>query len=476
MTYDITVIGAGIVGCSIAYRLSKYNARVLVLDKENDIANEVTMANSAIVHAGDDPEDGTLKAKLNLRGAELYTELLEKLHVRYRQTGAYTVMTSPEQEDTFNALVKRTSIRHIPYEILDGDTARKNEPNLSDKVIKALSIPSTRVIIPWEFAEAEMEVALRNGVELKLNTEVKGIRKDEEDDGYVLTTNHEEIRTRYIVNAAGLFSDEIAAMIGTEVPKILPRKGEYFVLSHNARDYVSHIIYPMPTAKGKGVLAVPTVDGNVLLGPDSEYTDTKEENNNTTAGLGIVRAQLTEILKNIPYPEVIRIFAGLRPSTAYKDFYIEKDPFHAGIVHLAGIDSPGVASAPGIAEYVENLLNLPYEIDETRDMTREKPFDFSALSIEEKNEYIHAHPEYGHIVCRCEQISEGEIVEAIHRPVGAKTVKGVKKRVRPGMGKCQGGFCEPLVVDILARELNIPKEEVLYDSLSSHILTKREER
>ena len=464
MKYDITIIGAGIIGSSIAYRLSKYNCSILVIDKENDIANQVSMANSAIVHAGHDPEEGTLKGELNVKGSRMYPELCEAIGARYKNIGAYNIMVSEEQEPLFNELIERAKKRDIPYKVLDRETILKEEPNLADTVVKALSTPSTAIVIPWEVAIKQLQVAVMNGTEVKLNCEVQNIETME--DGYLLKTSQGDIQTTYVINSAGLYSDQVARMVGCEVEDVIPRRGEYFVLSHDAKNFVHRVIYPMPTAKGKGILAIPTVDENILVGPNAEGIEDRHGINTTTSGLNQVRSEINASVKNVPFHNIIRTFAGIRPSIASKDFIIREDKEH--FINLLGIDSPGIASAPAIAEYVENLMHLPYDIKEQYETRNPYRFRFQELSVEEKDAYIKEHPSYGNIVCRCEQISEGEIVQAIHEVLGARTIKGVKKRVRPGMGKCQGGFCQPLVLEILARELHCRPEEVQYDQLGSN--------
>lgn len=464
MKYDIIIIGSGIIGSSIAYRLSKYNCSILVVDKENDVANEVSMANSAIVHAGHDPEDGTLKGELNVKGNRMYPQLCEDIGASFKNIGAYTVMVSPEQQQHFNELVARAEERNIPYKILPREEALKEEPNLSDDVIQVLSLPSTAIIIPWEVALKQLQVAVLNGTEVKLNCEVQAIEPTE--DGYKLSTNQGEFEATYVINSAGLYADTVARMVGCEVESVTPRRGEYFVLSHDAKNFVHRVIYPMPTAKGKGILAVPTVDENIFLGPNAEQIEDKNGINTTIAGLNTVRKEIVQSVKNVPFHTIIRTFAGIRPSIPSKDFIIEEGKKH--FINLLGIDSPGIASAPAIAEYVEDMMALPYGIKDTYETKNPYTFRFNTLSVEEKDAYIKEHPQYGNIVCRCEQVSEGEIVQAIHEVLGAKTIKGVKKRVRPGMGKCQGGFCQPLVLEILARELNCRPEEVQYDQLGTN--------
>ncbi len=470
--YDVVIIGAGISGTMIAKDLSKYKLKVALIEKENDIADGATMANSAIVHTGYDPEDGTLKAKLNVEGARMYPKLCEDLGCQLKQIGAYIVATSEEEENTLNVLASRAENRNVPYEWLTGDQARETEKNLSEQITKALSFPTTAVIYPWEVAHACGQVAVRNGVEVYLNTPCTSIEKN--DGFYVLHTPNQSFETKVIVNASGCHADQIYAMVGTPNFTMKPRKGEYYVLDQDVH-VVDHIIFPVPSSKGKGVLAVPTVYGNTLIGPNSLFSSEKDEKGTTSDGLKEVRENISKTLKNVPLNQSIRTFAGLRPSSTSSDFLIFEAEDAPGFINVASIESPGLASAPAISKYVlETLISKHFDLveDENAVMTRKRPVVMAELSLEEKAEMIRNHPDYAKIICRCEQISEGEIVAAIHDTCGATTVKGIKKRVRPGMGRCQGGFCEPRVVSILARELNISPLDVCLDGKQSHILYK----
>lgn len=471
MIYDVAVIGAGIIGASLAYKLSRYDLSLVVIDRENDPGDEISMANSAIVHCGQDPKEGTLKAKLNVAGAKQYEKLCSDLDIKYLKTGAFVVMVSEEQRDTFNQLVLNAKKRNIKYEIIDGKEALKQEPNLSPNTIQVLSLPDTAVICPWEVAITELQVAMKNKAEIKLNTDIKEIKKV--NDHFELRSDKEVISAKYVINAAGIESDHVAEELEPNDYAITARKGEYFVLSHNAKDFVHHVIYPIPTAKGKGVLAVPTVDHNILFGPNSVAIEDRKGLDTTATGLDFVRQQISSTLSNLPYSDIIRTFAGLRPSVEGKDFIIELSKNDDHFLNLVGIDSPGIASAPGIADYALELLKLPYPLKKDYATKRENIFHFDKLNPEEKDAYIKQHPEYGKIVCRCEQISEGEIIQCIKEPLGATSVKAVKKRVRPGMGKCQGGFCEPLVVKILSEQLHKPESEILYDQPGTNILFER---
>ena len=467
MLYDIVIIGAGITGSMLARELSRYELKIAVLDKENDIANGATMANSAIVHTGYDPVDGTLKAELNVKGARKYPKICEDLHCHIKNTGAFVVACNDEEENLLEVLAERAVCRDIPHEFLSGDEARAVEPNLSDNITKVLSFPTTSVIYPWEVAIACMQVAVNNGVDLFLNHEVSTI--DKNDDDYVIKAGDETLNAKVVLNASGIGAAEICRMLIDEpIFEVTPRRGEYYVIS-NDEHIVNNVIFPVPTAKGKGVLAIPTVYGNTLIGPNSEQL----VDNISTSYL---REHITKIIKTVPLHKSIRTFAGLRPTTNSKDFIIEPlGVEHPNFINIASIESPGLASAPGIADYViENFVAGRLYLKENPDavMTREKPIMVSELSEGERDKLVRENPQYANIVCRCETISEGEIVAAIHEVCGARSVKGIKKRVRPGMGKCQGGFCEPKVVEILARELKCSPIDIVQDGQHSQILEK----
>ena len=468
--YDIIIIGAGIVGSILAKDLSRYHCKVGVLDKENDVANETSSANSAIIHTGYDPEDNTLKAKLNVEGAKMYESLCRQLHCKYKTVGAYVVACGEEEEKHLDVLAQRARKRNIPFEWLSGDEARTKEKNLSDSITKVLNFYTTAVVYPWQIAIGCMEIAVNNGVDMMLNHEVLSI--DHKEDKYIIHTNKEDIESKIIINASGIFADKIDQMVSQEHSFTMnPRRGEYYVLDNDI-SFVEHIIFPVPSKKGKGVLAVPTVYGNTLLGPNAEEAT---DNGTSREGLAYVKENLQKTLKNVPYNKVIRTFAGLRPSSNSKDFLIFEAKDAKGFINVASIESPGLASAPAISKYViERFISelIPLDEDATAVMTRKKPIVMKELSDEERNQIIHENPLYGKIICRCESISEGEIVDCIHGPVGARSVKGVKKRIRPGMGRCQGGFCEPHVIEILARELGIDPIDVVLDTEDSNILLK----
>ena len=466
MMFDITIIGAGITGSLIAHGLSKFDLKVLVLEKENDVAEGATGANSAMVHSGHDPKPGTLKCIYNLLGNRMYPDLCKELQVEYGAIGAFVVATDDIEEEKLETLIEQCKERNIPYEVLSGDEARKQEPNLSDSVSKALSLPTTGIIMPFELTIAAMEEAMLNGVELKLDYEVTSISR--KDDHFLINN---EIETKIIINCAGCHCDDIANMVTDSPYKVISRKGEYYVLDH-MEDYVHHVIYPTPSLKGKGVLAIPTLHGNVMLGPNSDETEDKEDDS-TGSGLDYIRSQISKTMKNIPFNKLIHTFAGLRPHIDLNDFYIQEDDEIENFIHVAGIESPGLTAAPAIAKEVIESIIMPKLIEcKVKDnYIRRKPFiDMRHMSFEEKAKLIEKDPDFGKVICRCEKITIGQIKDVIRRKCGATTVKGVKMRCRPGMGRCQGGFCEPEVVKILSEELNKEVTDIRLDKDGSNIL------
>ena len=465
--YDVIIIGAGVIGAGVARELAKYNAKVLLLDKENDVGNVTSMANSAIVHSGYDPKPGTNKAKYNVLGNAMYDSLTKELDVEFKRIGSLTCATNEDELNTIKGFVSRAKENGVEVKILNKEETKEIEPFISDEVIGSLYAPSAGIINPFELCVALCENAVDNGVELKLNEEVVSVNKV--NDKYIVKTKNNEYEAKVVVNAAGLYSDEISKMVGSDDFKITPRKGEYFVLDHFEKPFVSHVIFPTPSEKGKGILVTPTTHNNYLVGPSSEFVNDKDDLSTDKPTLDNVKANASKLVKNIPFGYVIRQFSGLRATSSTHDFVIsEKD----GFINLGGIESPGLASAPAIAKEAVRLVSNCLKLEENKKFNpnRRKVIRLKKLSEKERNELIKKDKKFGHIVCRCEGISEGEVVDCIRRNAGATTIKGVKKRCRPGFGKCQGGFCEPLIVEILARELNLDPLKIRYDSNEAYIL------
>ncbi len=476
--YDIVIIGAGISGTFLARDLSRYQLKLALLDKEEDIACGATMANSAIVHSGHDPKPGTLKERLNVRGNAMYEDICKELGVAFRRCSALVAATSPEEQSTLDILEQQALDRQVPVMRLSRQQIVEKEPHISDRVIEALELPSTGIITPWEVAIALAEEAVMNGTDLYLKHQVTAIERISTKDGTDAFAIHSQtpdgtksIMARRIINAAGVYADQIYAMISeaqrnTETRRfsITPRKGEYYVVDHEAHPLVERIIYPVPSEKGKGVLVVPTIHNNLLIGPNSDFTEDKDDNSVTPEALAYVRREISKTVKDIPFHKVIRNFSGLRPTGDTHDFVIEEASDVPGFILVAAIESPGLTAAPAISEYViHEILSPQMELIPKTQVQHRRPFiALKDMTPEQYNEMISKDPSFGRMICRCEQITEGEVLDAIHRPVGARTLKGIKKRCRPGMGRCQGGFCEPLVTEILCRELGVTPEELLH--------------
>lgn len=472
--YDVIVIGAGVIGASVSYELCKYDCKVLTLEKENEVSQGTSLANSGIIHAGGDPEENTLKGEMGIQGARLFEQLCKDLFIHYNNCGGYIVATSEEEYENLKKIENRAIKRNIPFEWLSPDEAQKNEPNLSNEITHVLSFPTTAVVDPWEVTQALLETAVLNGVKLELNQEVKSI--DYSNQMYTINTQNKIYQTKAIVNCAGTHADQIVKLIDKNYEHIIkPRRGVYFVLDNDVKPAVSRPIYPAPTKLGKGVLAIPTIHHNLLVGPNSLEIDNPDGVNTTSDELEYIKERVGKTVANIDYSKVIRSFAGVRASTAHKDFVIEELKGFNGFYNCLGIDSPGLSSAPAIAKRVVGWIQEKEGFTSKRKMLqRRKPIILKEMPQEERENLIQEDPRFAQMVCRCEHITEGEIVDAINRPVGARTIKGVKLRVRPGSGRCQGGFCEPRVVSILARELAIDETEVVYDRQNSRIFIEGE--
>ena len=449
---DVTVIGAGVIGCAVARELTKYRLNVCVVEKETDVCEGTSKANSGIVHAGFDCKPGTLKAKLNVRGNAMIAELSNKLDFAFKNNGAMVLCFEEDRLTDLKKLREKGEKNGVAgLEILSGDEARAREPRLSKEVKYALYAPTSGIVCPFEMTLAFAENAYANGVEFRLSTEVTAIEKISE--GWKVTTDKGEILGRYIFNCAGVYADKIAEMANAGDFRIIPRKGEYMLMDKDAGETVSHTIFQLPTKMGKGVLVTPTVHGNLLVGPTAEDIDDKENTSTTAGGLAEIRAKSALSVEGLPFGKVITGFTGLRAVGDTHDFIINEGA--EGFFNAAGIESPGLTSAPAIAEMLREMLSKKTDLTPKTDHidTREGVVHFAELSREEQNALIAKEPTYGNIVCRCETITEGEIRDAINRPLGAVTLDGVKRRTRAGMGRCQAGFCSPKTILLLAEKL-----------------------
>lgn len=470
--YDVVVVGAGITGTFIARELSRYNMKIALIDASSDVANGTTKANSAIVHAGYDAVEGSLKARFNVRGNALYENICKELHVPFKRIGSLVLAFSEQEMETIKELYDRGIRNGVDaMDILSKEDVLKMEPNLSPNLFGALHARSAGIVGPWELAIALAENAVENGVELMLNRPVKGIEKMAE--GYELITPEGKLTSKMIINCAGVYADEINNMVNSATFEIKPNAGEYNLFDKSMGTLVNSVIFRCPSAAGKGVLVAPTVHGNLIMGPTAMAVEDKDDVSTTYEGLMHINDLSKETLKEISFKNVITSFTGLRAKTAGGDFIVEETEESPGFYNVAGIDSPGLTAAPAIAEYVLELIlgkNGGYELKADFITNRKPNIHFMELSTEEKAELISKDPSFGRIICRCENITEGEIVDVIRRNAGATSVDAVKRRARPGSGRCQGGFCAPRVMEILANELNVEISNVVKDGPESRIL------
>ena len=471
---DVVVIGAGVVGGFVARELSKYELSVTILEKKADVAMGATRANSAIVHAGFDAKEGSLKALLNVRGSEMMEEVAKELGVKYNRCGSLVVGFSDEDKKTLRELLVRgekNGVRELS--IIEGEELFKVEPNVGKTAVAALYAKTGAIICPYELCMAAVGNAMDNGADLLLNFDVVSIEK--RGEGYeILAADGRKIEARLVINCAGVYSDRIASLVGDDSFKINPRRGEYMLLDKACGSLVSKTIFRCPSKMGKGILVSPTVDGNLLLGPTAEDIEDKENTDTTEGGLAQVRKLAGEQVEGIAFGKVITSFTGLRSTGSTGDFIINSPK--EGFINVAGIESPGLTSAPAIGEYVLELLkSLGYTLNkkESFDGKRRSSHWYKELSEDEKNEVIKNEPAYGRIVCRCELITEGEIVDAIRRNPKPHDLDGVKRRTRSMMGRCQGGFCSPYIVEILARELGCDVLDVTKSGGGSYINESR---
>lgn len=469
--YDAVIIGAGVVGALTARALSKYALKICILEKENDVAMGATKANSAIVHAGFDAKEGTLKAKLNVRGSQMMKKITEELRVKYEQNGSLVIGFDEEDRQTIKELFERGISNGVQgLEIIEGEKLFTLEPNLSKNVKYALYAPTGAITCPYELTIAAVGNAMDNGADLKRNFEVVKI---EQNNGiYEVSSHAETVRAKFVINAAGIYSDRIAAMIGDNSFSVHPRKGEYILLDKECGSLVSHTVFRTPSKMGKGILVTPTVDGNLLLGPTSIDGTDKENTATTEEGFAKIIREASENVKNIPLRGAITSFCGLRAVGDTGDFIINSPK--AGFINAAGIESPGLSASPAIAEYiVEMMREQGLNTIEKSDYNpiRKPSHYFREASEEEKNEIIKRDKSYGRVICRCETVTEGEIIEAIRTNPGAIDLDGIKRRTRAQMGRCQGGFCVPYITELLARELNIPCQSVTKSGAGSEIIS-----
>ena len=460
---NVVVIGAGAVGCAIARELSKYEIDVTVVDKRDDVGGDASKSNSAIIHTGYDASPGTLESQLVVAANPMYDELTKDLDVPFKRIGAVLPAFTEEQFEKLPAIKEKAFKNHVyDVEYLSREEILKKEPELNPEVKGGLYIPRESIIDPFILVQALAENANENGVKFLLNTEVTDIKVE---DGAVkaVETTAGTIETDYVVNAAALHCDDIAAMVGKADYKVVARRGQFYILDKNTTCKVSNIVLPIPTKVTKGKLMTPTIHGNMLVGPTAEDLDDKVDVSVTTEGLNSIYADVSRMIPNVNIRDTITQYSGLRPNRNPEGLHVDTYEDLKGYVNLSGVRSTGLTLSVSMGKYVvERLKGIGCELTfkENYKAVRKGIPRFHELSREEQEKLIAENPAYGTIVCRCETITEGEILDAIHRPLGARTVDAVKRRVRAGMGRCQGGFCGPKVIEILARELDIPTEEV----------------
>ena len=469
--YDVIIIGGGVSGAASARELSRYKVRACVLEKEEDVCCGTSKANSAIVHAGYDAAPGSLKAKLNVRGNEMMEQLSEDLDFPFQKTGSLVICLSGEEMPGLQELYDKGVANGVKgLKILDREEVLGMEPNITDDVYAALYAPSAGIVCPFGMNIALAENACTNGVEFRFNTEVLDIRKTE--NGYEIHTNRGMFQAKCVVNAAGVYADKIHNMVSKKKIHITPRRGEYCLLDKSAGTHVSRTIFSLPTKYGKGVLVTPTVHGNLLIGPTAVDIENKEGTNTTREGLDEVISKAGQNVKNLPMRQVITSFAGLRAHEDGSEFIIGEADDAEVFIDCAGIESPGLTSCPAIGGMVAEILREKLGLEEKENFisTRKGILNPNTLAKEERAELIRKEPAYGNIICRCEMITEGEILDAIRRPLGARSLDGVKRRTRAGMGRCQSGFCSPRTMEILARELHVNMSDITKSGGNSRLV------
>ncbi len=474
---DIVIIGGGITGTAIARELSKYELDVVLFEKAPDIGVGSTKANSAILHAGFDAKPGSLKATLNVRGNKLYHELKEELGLDIKWTGSMVVAVNDEEMETLKELLERGRTNGVPgLEIISREEVLAKEPNITQNVKGALWAPSAGIFLPFGAALAFAENAIKNGVKIVTDCPVEEIVTD----GGKITgvrTKHGFVAATYVINAAGVHADEVSRMAGDDSFAIKPRKGEYILFDKKVSSLVQNVLFPTPSKVSKGILVSPTVHGNIFIGPNAQDVEDKDDVATSLGGLNEIISKAQQLIPKLPMGAAITQFSGLRAAAGGDgDFVIRPSATTQGLIHAAGIQSPGLTSAPAIAELISDILrNQGIEMKTKANFTAINPpqIIFRELSHEAQQELIAKNPLYGRVICRCETITEAEILEAIHGLCGARTVDAVKRRTRAGMGRCQGGFCGPRVTAILARELNIPVTAVRKDTSESYLFSDK---
>ena len=459
--YDVIIIGAGVTGCAVARYLSRYQGSALVLERAEDVCCGTSKANSAIIHAGFDAAHGSLMAKMNVQGNRMVPGLAKELDFPFRMNGSLVVCMSEEDMHRLLALYENGVKNGVEgLEIVDAQRLHELEPNVSKNAVAALWAPTGGIVCPFNMTIALAENANANGVDFRFNTKVTGFTRGE--NCWTVHTEQGDFRTRYVVNAAGVYADVLHNMVSPRKLHITPRRGDYCLLDRQVGGFVSHTVFQLPGKLGKGVLVSPTVHGNIIVGPTAIDIEDRDGTNTTAAGLEELISKAGISVDNLPIRQTITSFAGLRAHEDHHEFVIGEAEDAPGFVDCAGIESPGLTSAPAIGLTVAELLREKLGLREKEDFiaTRKGLLDPKSLTWDAYQALIRENPAYGQIICRCEQVTEGEIIDAIRRPLGARSLDGVKRRTRAGMGRCQAGFCSPRVMEILARELGVSQAEI----------------
>lgn len=471
-TFDVIIVGGGVIGCSIARFLSAYELSVCLVERCEDVCSGTSKANSGIVHAGFDATPGSVKAKFNVLGNQMMGALSEELDFDFKRNGSLVLCFEEEGKKDLEKLLEKGQKNGVAdLRILNQAELRELEPNVSAEAVGALYAPTGGIVCPFGLTIAMAENAADNGVAFQFLTEVKEVKK--EKDGFLLETTKGQLQCRYLVNAAGVYGDFLHNMLSENTLSIVARKGDYCLLDKEAGNHVKQTIFQLPGKYGKGVLVTPTVHGNLLTGPTATDIEDKEGVATTQAELEEILAKAGKSVKNIPFRQVITSFSGLRAHSTGNDFVVGECEDCENLFEAVGIESPGLSSAPAIGQYLAERIakkagasKKPGYVATRKGMLRPE-----LMSIEERAKLIQEKPAYGTIICRCESVSEGEIVDAIRRTLGATSLDGIKRRVRQGMGRCQAGFCTPRTMEILARELDIPLEQVCKNMPGSEMLS-----
>ncbi len=473
---NVVVIGAGAVGCAVARELSKYQIGVIVVDKNEDIGGDASKSNSAIIHTGYDASPGTLESQLVVAANPMYDQLTRDLDVPFRRIGAILPAITQEQFEKLPAIKEKAfNNRVYDVEYKTGPELLEMEPNLNPEVKGGLYIPRESIIDPFIWVQALAENANENGVAFLLNTRVTGITTENGKVRSVQTTG-EEIETDYVINAAALYCDEIAAMVGKADYFVNPRKGQFYILDKNASCQVEHIVLPIPTKLTKGKLMCPTIHGNMLVGPTAEDLEDKTDKDITTEGLESIEADVKRLIPNVNVRETVTQYCGLRPNRNPEGLHFDMWDDLEGFVNLSGVRSTGLTLSPAMGKYVvQQMMNHGLELTFKENFVKNRKgvVRFHEMDRDAQEKLAAENPAYGRVICRCETITEGEILDCIHRPLGARSMDAVKRRVRAGMGRCQGGFCGPKVIELLAREWNMPVEQVRKNNEGSYMVVGR---